>query len=230
MARARTRDQKSYVIEELHGGNILLDDREIFISPHYGKDDDKGEFDTDFRMSTTFIKNMRLLLTHDKASHEVPILIHMYNTGGNWGPGMAMYDAIKSCPTYITALIHGEACSMGTVIPLAADRVVMMPNAMWMVHDGTTDINDQMTYKQAQAWAKMENSQQEKMLSIYVEACRKGKLFKDRTGPQIRKIIKQRLDSKEDWFLTAQEAVDYGFAHGILGKTGYETIEKIKVH
>lgn len=230
MARAKTRDQKSYVLNELHDGSILLDDREIFVNPHFGKDEDKSEYDTDFRMSTTFIKNLRLLLTHDKASLDVPILIHMYNTGGNWGPGIAMYDAIKNCPTYITALIHGEACSMGTIIPLAADRVVLMPSVMWMVHDGTTDINDNMTYKQSQSWGKMEEAQRRLMLKIYVNTCRKGKAFKDKTGKQIERYIKDRLASKEDWFLTAEEAVEFGFAHGILGNTGYETVEQIKVH
>ena len=229
MPRARSRDEKSYVVEELHDGAILLDDREIFVHPYIPRDDDDA-MDTDFRMAAMFLKNMRLLMTHDKNSINIPILVHFYNTGGEWAPGMQIYDSIQMCQTYITSLIHGDACSMGSIIPLAADRVVMMPNASILIHEGNTDIGPSMTRKQARSWAENEEKNDKKMYEIYTEAFAKGPYFKGKSSIQILNFIRKQLQIKEDWFMDAQQAVDFGFAHGILGDDNFLTIESIKVH
>lgn len=43
-----------------------------------------------------------------------------------------------------------------------------------------------------------------------------------------KKHIVSQLANKCDWILTSQEAVDYGFADGILGSRNYPNIDYIK--
>ena len=45
-----------------------------------------------------------------------------------------------------------------------------------------------------------------------------------------RKHIVSQLANKCDWILTAQEAVDYGFADGILGTKKFPNIEYLKTY
>jgi ATP-dependent protease ClpP protease subunit len=43
-----------------------------------------------------------------------------------------------------------------------------------------------------------------------------------------RKHIVTQLATKRDWILTADEAVNYGFADGILGSKKYPNVDFIK--
>jgi ATP-dependent protease ClpP protease subunit len=43
-----------------------------------------------------------------------------------------------------------------------------------------------------------------------------------------KKHIVSQLGTKRDWILTADEAVDYGFADGVLGSKKFPNIEYIK--
>jgi len=35
------------------------------------------------------------------------------------------------------------------------------------------------------------------------------------------------LSSKEDWWLSPEEALDYGFVDGIFGSEGFESLDQI---
>ena len=84
------------VIDDIHSQNIDVKNREIFLHGQHGSfDDDPG---VEYRMATTFIKNIRHL---DQIKNE-PIIIHMHSLGGNWGDGMAVYDAIKISRSHVT--------------------------------------------------------------------------------------------------------------------------------
>ena len=87
-----------------------------------------------YRMATTFIKNIRLL---DQIKNE-PIIIHMDSLGGNWGDGMAIYDAIKISRSHVTILVYGQAESMSSIILQAANKRITMPNAYFMCHYGSS--------------------------------------------------------------------------------------------
>ena len=65
----------SDIIESIHCQNIDLKQREIYLHGQHGSfDDDPG---VEYRMATTFIKNIRHL---DYIKNE-PILIHMHSLG-----------------------------------------------------------------------------------------------------------------------------------------------------
>lgn len=221
----RTVNQWHYIIEGLHDYNVLLDTREIFLHGDLSCGEDAG---VDHVMANRLIKNLRLLETQNAE----PIVIHQHSIGGDWYAGMAIFNAIVSCKCRILFVCHGQASSMGSIIPQAcvphgdAYRVVM-PDCDWLIHQGSTTFDG--TYKQGQSWADVEKRIVERMMNIYSASCMNGKFFKDKKYDEKRvaRFLEDKMDSKEDWWLTSKEAVEYGFADAIMGDEGYESINDI---
>jgi len=221
----RNRVSKGYIVNEMHEFNILLESREIFIHGYIDNtDDDPG---VEYRMSNNFIKNISLLTQLNSTD---PIIIHQHSVGGLWSEGMMIYDAIQTCTAPVVMILHGSAISMGSIIPHAADLRVCMPNCWWMVHDGYTEISG-CTMKQARSWNEWEQSLSKQMFEIYTSVCLEhGKFFKGKSEAQVRSYLKRQLDKKEDWWFTAEESVNLGFADAIWGAEGYESLDKIRSH
>jgi ATP-dependent Clp protease protease subunit len=207
-----TKAQKSKIIEETHSYGINSDTREIFLW---------GEIDRDTAL--TFIGNLSLLNSFGKDN----ILVHMSSIGGEWTDGMGMYDAISNSVSHVTCLGYGDLCSMGTIIIQAADRRILMPNTLVLIHDGSSTISG--THKQILSGTDFERVTYEKMMDIYLNKCTDGQFFKDYTERRIRNFIKQALDTKEDWYLPAKEAVSYGFADGVLGEETFEDVKSLRL-
>jgi ATP-dependent protease ClpP protease subunit len=149
-------------------------------------------------------------------------------SGGTWENGMVIYDAIRSCRSYVTMLVHGQAYSMGAVILQAADFRVIQPNASVMVHAGDLCIEDTHTgVKSAVRW---EECLQKKMLDILAIKCAEGLYFCDEemTHAQIVRYINEKLYESQDWYLTAEEAVHYGFVDAVLGSEDAPTLAALR--
>ncbi len=213
----------SEAVENIHSQNIDLRQREIYLHGQHGSfDDDPG---VEYRMATTFIKNIRHL---DYLKNE-PILIHMHSLGGNWGDGMAIYDAIKLARSHVTILVYGQAESMSSIILQAADNRVMMPNSYFMSHFGSS--HNGGSYLDAQNWAKFEQRILDIMLDIYISRCKDGKYFKENYNPineaKVKKFLNKKLKDG-DWYLTSHEAVYYGFADSVITHRKYGSINTLK--
>ena len=221
MSKRRNLDQQHSIVEAVHSYGIILDSREIFIS---------GEVDGEGLLGNYFLANMRILLSRSTTD---PIIIHQHSLGGDWSCGMMVYDSITSCPCPIIFVCHGLAASMGSIIPMACVEHgnayrINMPNCDWLIHDGTTDISDGLTIKQSKSWAKWEDRTRNTMMDWYLSACKNGDFYAGKTDRQIKAYIKKQLDNKEDWWLSARESVQHGFADAVLGDEGYESISVIK--
>ena len=203
---------KISMAEEAHSHNLIIDTREIFLHGSYAPDE--GDPGVDWRMANTLVKNLRIL---EKVSAN-PIYIHQMSIGGDEEAGYMMYDAIKHSKCHITIYTHGVAASMGSIVPQAADDRITMPNCCWLIHRGTTGISPHLTRKQAKSWSTWEDYCDRRMIDIYVARCKKAAYYKGKKESQVRSDIKRKLDAKGDWFLTAEEAVEFGFA---------DTVEKI---
>ena len=215
---------KAHYLENVHSYNCLPGTREIFLHGYIGETEgeDPG---VEYRMVNNFLKNMRFL----EAQGQKPIIIHQHNIGGFWESGMIMYDVIKTSSCYVIMVLHGEAMSMGSIIPQAADLRVAMPNCTFMIHDGSTDINDGYTMKQAQSRVDMEKRTTAVMMDMYVEKCIHGSYFTERECSEatVRKFLRKKMDLKEDWYLYGEEIVTYGFADTMLGQD-YKTLEEVR--
>lgn len=210
-------------ISDIHSYGIDIKNREIYLHGYIGNtDEDPG---VEYRMATCLYKNIRLL---DTISND-PIIIHMHSIGGNWADGMAIYDAISLCQSHVTIIAYGQAESMSSIILQAADRRVLTPNAYFMLHFGSFHCSGD--HLNAHNYAKLDKRNTETMLSIYSKACIKSPYFKehykDITIEKIKNYLRRKLKDG-DWYLDANEAINYGFADNILDTRKCKNIESLK--
>ena len=201
------------LIDLIHTHNIDITNNEIYLvgSEQYINREDDSDPGVDFSMASRFIKNLRILTTQSAS----PILIHMKSCGGYWEEGMAIYDAIRACPNKTVILNYNHARSMSSIIFQAADRRVMMPNSTFMFHEGSIEFSG--TPKLLRTENEQEIKCLETMLDIYIEALKRGKM-KNKSKKKLRDWLIAQMNQKEDVYLDAQSAVDYGFADFIFGK------------
>jgi ATP-dependent protease ClpP protease subunit len=168
----------------------------------------------EYSMASRFIKNMNIIMCQNTD----PVLIHMKTCGGEWVEGMAIYDMIKACPNKVTILNYTHARSMSSLIFQAADKRVMMPHSTFMFHEGSMEFSG--TPKMFRTVHDEEAKALTAMLDIYVAALKKkGKMCKMQPA-KIREWLIKQMDKKEDVFLSAAEAVEYGFADEVFGSDG----------
>lgn len=215
MSRTKSSSVRNELITEIHDCDIDYENREIFVH---------SDEDITNVVSTKFIKNIRLL---DNANDKLPILIHFNTCGGEWDYGMGMYDAIKSCVSPTIALCYSCARSMSSIIPQAASHRIIMPNAYFMIHNGTVSIES--TSKSASSFTQFNDSLTKIMLDIYVNSCRFGINFKNYSDTKIRKFLQDKMNKFEEWYMSARDSVNYGFMDAVLGDKGYENIPQLKL-
>ena len=75
----------------------------------------------------------RNLLKMSQISNE-PIEIYFSSPGGQVGQGLAIYDALISCPCEIHMIGSGEIMSMGFIIFLAGDKRTAAKHTRFMMH------------------------------------------------------------------------------------------------
>lgn len=184
--------------------------------------DDPDEPGVEYVMANYLIRNLNLAMRN--GSDNDPILIHMKTNGGYWEEGMAIYDAIKACPNPITILNYTHARSMSSLIFQAANKRVMMPHSYFMFHDGTIEIGG--TKKQVESSIEFGKVNDDVMLDIYVDAMKYTPTSKVKSWSKnkLKEWLRSQMDKKEDVFLTAKQAVYYGFADSIFGQgeNGYD--------
>jgi ATP-dependent protease ClpP protease subunit len=212
----------STVVEDVNSFSIDYKAREIFLHRSHTNEEDS---DVENRMSSMFIKNLRIL-----DQKPGPILIHLNaGGGGNWEDGMAMYDAILFAESYITVLIYGSACSMSSIIPQSADFRVIMPNAYFMCHYGATSIED--SHKNILSYVSMTEKMRNSMVEIYAQKIKESPFMKKKGAKYginyAREFITRKLN-EGDWYITSEEAVFYGLVDDILGREKYLTVRSLK--
>jgi ATP-dependent protease ClpP protease subunit len=209
------------LISEIHNHHINHLNREIYLHGHVDADEEPG---VDYRMATSFIKNLHILGL--QSNHN--ILVHMHTIGGNWADGMAIFNSIRLSNSPVTIIGYAQASSMSGIVFQAADRRVLMPDCEIMIHHGSIALDD--TTMAAKSAIDQNEKYCKKMLNIFAERAIMGAYFKDRKY-SLRKAINfidQKIRQVGDWYLDPEEAVYYGFADGILGDKGFETITKAR--
>jgi ATP-dependent protease ClpP protease subunit len=201
----------------IHEYNIDPEKREIYLFPneeYIEGPDPNDEPGVEYSMTSRFIKNMRILMSLS----DEPILVHMKTCGGDWVEGMAMYDMIRACPNHVTVLSYTHARSMSSLVLLAADRRVLMPESMFMFHRGEAALVGTST--QVDTQYEQQKLADERMVEIYVAALRESERFAGMTDKKIAGWVRQRMREKEDVYLTAAEAVAHNFADEVFGANG----------
>ena len=198
----------------LHEYGLNPDSREIWLIPNEWlvMDQDDPEPGVEWTMAGVFLKNLNMLIQEDQ---EAPILIHMKTCGGMWEEGIAIFDAINTCPCPVTILSYTHARSMSSLIFSAANKRVMMPHSTFMFHEGEMHYGG--TVKQFMTAQEQLTKSGQEMMDIYTHVMRRdSRKWKGKSVKQCEDWIKEQMRYKEDVYLNPEEAIREGFADEIF--------------
>lgn len=135
------------------------------------------------------------------------IIFYVNTPGGSITGGMAVYDTMQLISSSITVVVTGMAASMGSILLCGASpgQRLLYPHSRVLIHQPL--ISGRM-------WAAAVdiNIQAEEMEKLREEL--NGILSKS-SGQPLEKI---QLDTDRDFYLNAQEAIEYGLADKIVEK------------
>ncbi|SHH29114.1 ATP-dependent Clp endopeptidase proteolytic subunit ClpP [Desulfosporosinus lacus] len=172
----------------------LLKDRIIFLGG--GIDDD---------VSNLVVAQMLFLEAEDP---EKDINLYINSPGGSITAGMAIYDTMQYIRSDVRTICIGMAASMGAFLLAsgAKGKRVALPNAEVLIHQpliGGHGLSGQAT--EIEIHAKQLLRTKAKMNRILAE----------RTGQPIEKVER---DTERDYYMTAEEAKEYGLVDQVLEK------------
>lgn len=145
------------------------------------------------------------LLYLDMLDSSKEITFYMSTPGGSISAGMSIYDTMKLIKSPIKVVVTGITMSMGSILLSAAPKGkrFLFPSARVMIHQplimGEMSGSAVDMHIQAQ---ELERMRQEL-----------NKILAEASGQPIEKIS---ADTDRDFFMTAQEAIDYGLADEIV--------------
>ena len=135
--------------------------------------------------------------------------IHVYinSPGGSVTAGMAIYDAMQFISPDVSTIVMGQACSMGSLLAQAGakGKRLILPNARHMIHQPSGGARGQATDMEIQVREILE--MKKNLTNIYVKHNSVGKTYEE--------LAK---DMERDFFMSAQQAVEYGLADKVLDK------------
>ncbi len=132
-----------------------------------------------------------------------PITMYINCPGGDADSGFGIYDAMRFVTSPITTVCMGLAASAAIIIFLAGakGKRFTLPNSRFLIHQPSTQ--GQGTASDLEITANEIVKLREAYLQIVADEC----------GKTLKQCIK---DANRDFWLTAQEAVDYKLASKII--------------
>ncbi len=135
--------------------------------------------------------------------NDEPIVMFISSPGGHVESGDMIFDAIRFIKPVVIAVGSGWVASAGALIYVAAEKEnrYSLPNTRFLLHQPTGGFQGRA----------MDFDTYAKEITIMKE--RLNKIFSDATGQPVEKV---RVDTDRDFWLSAQEAVEYGLVHKII--------------
>ncbi len=137
------------------------------------------------------------------------ITFYINTPGGSITAGMAIYDTIKLISSPVKVVVTGMAASMGSILlsaPAKGNRF-LYPHAQVMIHQP-------LIMGQFQGPAVDIHIQAQEMERTREEL---NRILADASGQPLEKITR---DTDRDFYLSAQEAIEYGLADAIITPEG----------
>ena len=124
-----------------------------------------------------------------------------------------MYDAIEASKAKVIILSYARAESCSSVLLQAGDLRILMPNTNMLIHYGSFSLDGEHS-KAAASSIQWNERECDKMIEIFTDRCINSSIYKEKNWKRMmaKKHIMSQLASKCDWILTADQAVNYGFA------------------
>lgn len=152
-------------------------------------------------------KIIKLLLFLDGVDSKTPITVIINSPGGDVFSGFAIFDIMKTINAPVITLVAGFAASMGSIIMLGSEKgkryatrnskvLIHQPLIAGVFEGRATDIEIQ---------AKEIQETKDRIINLYMKE----------TGQNRDKIAE---DMEVDYWMTAEEAVEYGLIDKIIDK------------
>lgn len=154
------------------------------------------------------------MLDEKKNAKQINLFIN--SPGGDVMDGVAIYGQIRRHNAHVTAYIDGWACSIASVIPMAADKIIMSEASMMMIHH---------------PWSACAgNADEFRRVADALDSILEGSIipaYKSKCGDKISDS-KLREFLKNEKMLTAKECLQYGFCDEIAERKPAEDEEKAR--
>jgi len=167
----------------------LLKDRIIFLGT-----------EIDDTVANVVVAQM-LFLEADEPERD--IFLYINSPGGIISSGMAIYDTMKYITPHVATICMGQAASMAAVLLAAGEKGKRsgLPNCRVMIHQPSGGSQGQASN-----------------IEIYTKEILRWKdilnqVLSDHTGQPVKKVAK---DTDRDFFMSAQDALEYGVIDGIF--------------
>ncbi len=149
-------------------------------------------------------KTIAQLLLLDYESQD-PITMYVCSPGGHVDSGFAIYDIMKYIQSPVTTVGVGWVASIAVPIMMGApkERRLSLPNTRFLIHQPSGGAGGQAADIRIEA---------QEILKIRE---RINRLLSEETGHPVEKIAK---DSDRNFWMTAQEALEYGLIGKIISK------------
>lgn len=167
----------------------LLKDRIIFLSE-----------EIDEHSANLVIAQLLFLEAQDNTK---PIKMYLNSPGGSVTDGLAIYDTMQYIKAPVSTICVGLAASMAAVLLAAGEKGqrFALPNSEILIHQIMGGASGQASDIKIKA---------EQILKLKTQL---NKILHQHTGKLLTKIEK---DTDRDYYMTAQEALDYGLIDKIL--------------
>lgn len=157
------------------------------------------------------------LLYLESANSDKPVKLFINSPGGSVTSGLAIYDTMQFIKCPVHTYVMGQACSMGSFLAQAGEpgKRFVLPESRTMIHrvsSGTPGTSGSVHVQELQfedAKRHYEESQKinKRLTELYVRHNTAGKTYEELFETM-----------KFDTFLTAEEAVENGFADKVVDK------------
>ncbi|HGY57320.1 MAG TPA: ATP-dependent Clp endopeptidase proteolytic subunit ClpP [Caldithrix abyssi] len=166
----------------------------------------------DDNISSLIISQLLFLEAEDP---EKDIFLYINSPGGIVSSGLAIYDTIQYIKPDVVTTCMGQAASMGAILLAAGSKGkrYALPHSRIMIHQPLGGAEGQATDIKI---AANEILRTKEVLN---------KILSDATGKTIQQIEK---DTDRNFFMSAQEALDYGIIDKVLQPRAKDAKEKEK--
>jgi ATP-dependent Clp protease protease subunit len=145
------------------------------------------------------------LLFLESENPDKDISLYINSPGGSVSAGMAIFDTMQFIKPDVSTLCTGIAASMGAFLMAAGakGKRYSLPNSRIMIHQPSGGAQGQATDIEIQARE-----------ILYLRERLNG-ILAERTGQTLEKI---GIDTERDFFMSADEAKDYGLIDEVISK------------
>jgi len=171
----------------------LLKDRIVFLG---------GEIDDD---AANLVVAQMLFLEMENPDSDISLYIN--SPGGSVTAGMAIFDTMNHVKCPVRTVCVGMAASMGAFLLMAGDKGkrCALPNSEVMIHQPLGGASGQASDVKIRAEWLLKTKQ------------KMNRLMADMTGQPLDKVER---DADRDFFMSAQEALEYGIIDEIYEPRG----------